>query len=239
MQNCEALSNEVSKLRETIILLKKSIRAQSEAIAEKEAAIGEARDEAVVREQELRSRWDSERQLLVDSHDAAIAKLRDHCEMQRTDIEKLAQNASVLDRKLQAAQDAIAELRRAKLRAESDLKDALEQADRDIQLATVSAQLAVQGAESECAARINEERVECEKAKKRIIGFVADAFRQHFDPHERLDERAVRQVLARAKDELAAFVALDSAVRKIAGAAQHQRTDDAVAQACLGSDSQT
>jgi BMFP domain-containing protein YqiC len=41
------------------------------------------------------------------------------------------------------------------------------------------------------------------------------------------------QILIKTRDELAALTATDAAVRRIVGAGAHQRTDDAVAQACL------
>jgi hypothetical protein len=85
---------------------------------------------------------------------------------------------------------------------------------------------AVLSAESECAAKINEQRTD--------IAYAADSFKQFFNPQDVIDERTFRQIIGRAREELQILGETNAAVRRIAGAAAHQKTDDAVAQAVMG-----
>jgi predicted transcriptional regulator len=149
-------------------------------------------------------------------------------------VEKLAKDLAGSEKKFQKAQAVILDLKRGQAQLENEFKAFEQQADREKQLTQASAQLAIQTAESEYAAKLNEEKSRWDKEKRRIIAYVADAFKQYFKPQEAMDERTLKQIVTKARDELATLSTTNAAVRRIVGASSHQRTDDAVAQACLG-----
>jgi chromosome segregation ATPase len=233
-RNYEETVEALTEMRETNKLLKKTIQAQKTTILEKEATLAHTIQELSDSERELLARADSEKKHLIKTYEQAAAELRDQCEAHRSDVEKLAKDLAESEKRLQKAHAAILEAKRGKAQLETEFKAFEQQADREKQLTQASAQLAIQTAESDCAARLNEQKAQWDKEKRRIIAYVADAFKQYFNPQEAMDERALKQVVCKARDELAALSATNAAVRRIVGAASHQRTDDAVAQACLG-----
>jgi chromosome segregation ATPase len=229
----EETADALSEASQSNDLLKKTVRAQRTTIAEKDALLAQTKQDSENRESELVARATDEKTHLIQAYEQATAELRDQCEAHRSDVEKLAGEVAESAKKLKKSQAAILDLKRGKLHAENELKAAEEQADREKQLAQVSAQLAIQTAESNCATKLADQKATCEKEKRRIIAYVADAFKHFFNPQDAIDERALRQVVNKARDELAALSATNAAVRRIVGAGARQTTDDAVAQAFL------
>ena len=107
--------------------------------------------------------------------------------------------------------------------------------EREKKLSAASARSAVLTAESDCAAKMNDQKTKLESEKRRLYAFVADAFKQFYNPQETMDERSFRSVVNHVRDELNALTLTNTAVRRLVGASQHQKTDDAVAQALMGS----
>jgi hypothetical protein len=70
--------------------------------------------------------------------------------------------------------------------------------------------------------------------QRRVFGFVADTFKQFLEGRDAVDERSAKNIVTRAKSELAALKEANAAIRRIIGANPGQRTDDAVAQALIG-----
>jgi chromosome segregation ATPase len=235
-QDYDEAAENLAEAQESINVLRKTLKAQKETIQEKEAQLRQNQRDAANREETLISRSEAEKQQLIDSYEKAVEELRAQCEAHRSDLSKVGEDLAGSEKQLKKAHATILDLKRTKQRLENELKEGEEQAARDKQLNQAAAQLAVQTAESDCASKANEQKAECEKDKRRLFAFIADAFKQLGSSQDKLDERSIKQLITKARDELATLSSVDASVRRIVGAGAHQRTDDAVAQVCLGKD---
>jgi chromosome segregation ATPase len=229
-QCAESLSESTSSMR----ILKKAIRAQKDTIAERDHTIALLKREFSEAERLLVDRAESEKAHITETFKQAQAELQKQCDGHRSDIQRLAEELAGSERRLKDGKAQILELRREVQRLEKDAHSLDDQMEREKRLHEAALRAAALGAESESAARLNEQKAHTENEKRRILAYVAEAFKQFFNPQEVIDETAFRHVVLRARDELAALVDLNQAVRRIVRASAHQKTEDAVAQAVMG-----
>jgi chromosome segregation ATPase len=160
--------------------------------------------------------------------------LQRQCDAHRKDIQRLADEIAGFEKRAKETKEVILELKRENLKFEKEIRAQEEQSAREKKLHEAALRAAVLTAESDCAGRVNELKASADNEKRRILAYAADSFKQFFNPQDVIDERSFRQVLGRARDELAVLTEMNAAVRRIVGAPSHQKTDDAVAQALIG-----
>jgi chromosome segregation ATPase len=218
----------------TIKILKRTIRAQKETMAEKDREIAALKHDASENEQLLRDRAESDKSHLAEAFRQAQAELQQQCEAHRQDVQRLADELSASEKRTKEARAQILELRREVQRLEKDSRSQEEQASREKRLHDAAVRAATLSAESDSATKLNEQKAQADNEKRRILVYVTDAFKQFFNPQDAIDEKTLKQVVGKARDELAALTETNTVIRRIVRASAHQRTDDAVAQAVMG-----
>jgi chromosome segregation ATPase len=224
----------LSQATATIRVLRETIASQKASIGEKVREIAAIQAEADEQQRTLSDRADAEKTRITAAHDATVKELQTQADLQRKDIQKLTEKLSNVEKRLKSAKTEIFELRQEGQKRERNSEVQEKQVERERKLQEATARAALLKTESEYAARLEECKAAVDRDKRKICAFIADAFKQYFGSPEGIDERAVRQIVTRAKGDLASLTETNEAVRRIVGAATGQRTDDAVAQAFLG-----
>jgi len=152
----------------------------------------------------------------------------------RKDIQTLADELAQSEKRNKEAKDTIRDLRREIARLEKELKAQEEQMEREKKVTEAAAKSVVMSVQSDCVTKLNEQKSQWYKEKRELLGFAAHAFKQFFHLQNVIDESAFKRIVNRAKEELALLTELNTAVRRIVGAASNQRTDEAVYQAVRG-----
>ena len=84
-----------------------------------------------------------------------------------------------------------------------------EQIEREKQIAQANAKTQILKAQSEFTQKLDEQKGLCEKEKRKYFTYVADQFRQFFNPQEVIDEKSFREVILRVKNELSKVTSHD------------------------------
>jgi hypothetical protein len=215
---------------ENVRILRQIVTEQKDAIAERSTELASTRAEAEDQQEALEKRFELERKRLIDEHEQVLAQLCARSEEQRLDIEKLTAGLAAAEKRLRAAKAEIYELKRVNLKNEKDIEAQSCQIEREQKLHAAAVRAAVLTAESAFAAKIEDEKSQWESEKRRILSFVADAFKHFIGAHESIDEQTIRKAVSRAKKELVGLTEANTAIRRIVGAEGSQNTVDAVAQ---------
>jgi chromosome segregation ATPase len=219
---------------ETVRVLRQVVAAQKTALAEKSKDLSAAQSEAEEQQELLSKRLDAEKKRLVDEHERVIADFRARCEKQRGDVENLTAELAEAEKRFKGAKARIFELKQINLRQEKDIEAKAKQIEREQKLREASTRAAMLNAETAYAAKLDDHRSQWDADKRRVLLFIADAFKPYFSPQDLIDERTIKNVVNKAKKELTALNEANTAVRKIVGAQPYQNTADAVAQAMIG-----
>jgi hypothetical protein len=228
-ETSEALAAET----ETIRMLREVISSQKTALAEKVNEFEIFQNEAEEQQQWFSKRLDLEKKKLSDEYERVIIDFRERCEKQREDIEKLTLELSEVEKRVKAGRVKILELKRMNVRKEKDIETQGKQIEREQKLREAATRAAVLNAEEMYGTKLEDCRAQWETEKRKIFGFIADNFKQYFNPQDLIDERTIKQVVKKAKKELVALNEDNGAVRRIVGAQPYQKTVDAVAQALI------
>ncbi|OHT06691.1 hypothetical protein TRFO_25146 [Tritrichomonas foetus] len=218
------MTNEIA-----ITKMKKVMTNMKTVISEKEAKIQEITTENEANISHLNDKWTNERNQIVSSYESAIAEVKAHSEEQRNDVEKLVQDLSDAKKKKKKARNCANQLRSEKMQLEKDIEALKLQVQRAKKVAEAAAKSQLASAEAEFNSKIDEQRTNLENEKRKLFAFVADQFRQFFNPHDSLDENTFRCLVSKASSELIRLMSSDMAIRKMVGADVRQKTDDAVA----------
>lgn len=232
-QKNSSFSGTIAENQTFIERLQQKVQHQKLTITEKEeeiARLKESNEEAL---RDLTNKTEKEKKQLIQTYEKAVAEITDQCNAHRLDVEKMAKSLSEMDKKLKQAKMSVSQFKRENVKAVNELQAMKEQCERDKKLAESSLKTAVLNAENNFNSRLDEQKSKCENDKRRLYAFVADSFKQFFNPHENIDERSFKSIVNRAKDELSRLVASDVAVRRLVCASAHQKTDDAVAQVLM------
>ncbi|OHT00302.1 hypothetical protein TRFO_07956 [Tritrichomonas foetus] len=223
----------ISEHERIIERLKKTIHAQKATISEKDEEITRIKQSSEDSINELTSKAEKEKKQLIKSYEKAVQDITDQCNVHRNDVEKMARVLAETEKKLKHTKSNLMQVKRDNLKITSDLQTQKEQNDRDKKLSESTSKTAILNAETNYNTRLDEQKAKFENDKRRIYAFVADTFKQFFNPHENIDERSFKAIVTRTRDELASLIASDLAIRRLVGAASHQKTDDAVAQVLM------
>lgn len=232
-QKNTSFSGAIAENQTLIERLKQTIHNQKITISEKEdqiAKLKESNEEAL---RDITNKTEKEKKQLVQTYEKAVAEITEQSNAHRVDVEKLAKSMAESDKRFKQAKIAMAQFKRENAKVVNELQALKEQCERDKKLAESSLKTAVLNAENNFNSRLDEQKTTFENDKRRLYAYVADSFKQFFNPHENIDERTFKSTINRAKDELSRLVATDTAVRRLVCASAHQKTDDAVAQVLM------
>jgi chromosome segregation ATPase len=218
-ETAEALSAEIK----ANLALQKKLASQKAANSEKLNELKVARAVAEEQQQVLAQRLDFMKKQLSEAHERVLSELRAQLDEQRSDFKKLTVELATTERRLKDAKAQIFELRKEILKREKEAESREDQTSREKKLREAASQAAILAAESKYTAKLNEQREIWETEKRKILTFVADAFKQFLGGRDVVDERAVRQVINKTKGELAILTEMDAGIRRIVGAAAGQR----------------
>jgi DNA anti-recombination protein RmuC len=149
-------------------------------------------------------------------------------------MHKLASESAQSEKRNREAEATIVDLEQEKMRQERDLQAQQAHIERERKLNDAATKSALLRTQSECTSTINEQKATCENEKRQLMVYVADAFKQFFNPQDIINERMVKKIVDRAREELVQLTESNHAVRRLVGAESGRRTDDAVAQLLLG-----
>ncbi|KAK8834574.1 hypothetical protein M9Y10_012637 [Tritrichomonas musculus] len=176
------------------------------------------------------SRLEAEKRNIVSSYDAAINELKEQCNKQRKDVERMAMDASQYDLKYASAQQEINGLRKDKRKLEKEVEAMKGQLERERKLMESKIRAEKIQTESNYFARLEEQKARSEAEKRKIFTLGAEAFRNFFNPNEQIDERSFKLVLDRARNTITQLQKSDNDIRRLLGVGESQTTLDAVAQ---------
>lgn len=210
--------------------LKKVIQNLKNTINEKNEKLDITKTDSEVKINELTTKWETEKQQIIKSYENAILEMKNESEEQRKDVEKLVQDLSEAKRKAKKSKELSKNFKQEKIQLEKAIEDQKLKMQKAKLFVETAAKSQLESAEKDFITKLEASKVRHENDKRKLFAFVADQFRQFFNPQDSLDETTVRAIITRASSELARLVSSDFAIRKMVGAEMQQRTDDAVAQ---------
>ena len=223
-------ADEIAEKDAVIEKLKTTIEAQKSTISDRDREISNLKQSLEGSLNEFTSKANKEKQQIIKSYEKAVQEITEQCNTHRNDVERMARVVSETEKKLKTYKSKLIQVKRENLKLSAEIQSQKEQNDRDKKLADSTAKSAILTAETNFNTRLDEMISKFETEKRRIYAFIADTFKQFFNPHEGIDEKSFRSIVSRARDELSRLVSTDLAIRRLVGAASHQKTDDAVAQ---------
>ncbi|OHT04981.1 hypothetical protein TRFO_27429 [Tritrichomonas foetus] len=214
-----------------IELYKETIRNQKATIVELQLKLGNRQKEGEENEYNWKSSSDKEK----TRQEKVITELQQNLENARNDLEKISKQLTAANKKLKQAKNYCLQAKLEKEKLQQEIESQRERLEREKQITETESKASVLKAESDYTAKLDEQKGKWEKDKRRYFSFVADQFRQFFNPQDSIDEKSFRDVVSRARDELIRLNAIDSSVRRLVGADNRQKTEDAVAQIVMNS----
>ena len=88
--------------------------------------------------------------------------------------------------------------------------------------------------ETEYSTKLLEIKLKLETEKKGLLSFIANEFRQYFDPQDIINDHSIKKLLSKTKESLDKLTKSDLSIRSLIKANINQLTEDAVAQYVLG-----
>lgn len=223
-------ADEIAEKDAIIEHLKNTIQAQKSTISERDREIANLKQSSDNSINDLTEKASKEKKQIIKSYEKAVEEITEQCNTHRRDVEKMAKVVAETEKKCKQYKSKLMQIKRENLKLNTEIQSQKEQNDRDKKLADSTARSAILTAETNFNTRLDEQKSKCETEKRRIYSFIADTFKQYFNPHEGMDEKSFKSIVSRARDELSRLIASDLAIRRLVGAASHQKTDDAVAQ---------
>ncbi|OHT08979.1 hypothetical protein TRFO_22319 [Tritrichomonas foetus] len=229
----EKMQESIDHNDSSISRLKTVIKQDQKTIEEKEKMIKDIINEKDNEIETIINKTQLEKDQLIKSYEKAVDEIRNQCEAHRRDLEKVSMELSISDKKHEQARSSIIQLKREKLKLETEVKTIYEQMKRDKQIYEANTKTKVLTTEENFNQKLQESKSKWESEKRRIFSCIAEEFKSYYNPSESMDERTFRNFLSRIKKELDRLSESDSVIRRIVGAAPRQSTDDAVAQYLL------
>lgn len=210
--------------------LKKVVQNMKNTITEKNEKIQITKTELDSRITDLTGKWENEKSQIIQSYEKAISEMKNESEEQRKDVEKLVQDLADAKRKAKKSKELSNNIKQEKNQLEKEIEAQRLKAQKTKQIAEATAKTQMDSTIKNYLSRLESQKVKFENEKRKLFAFVADQFRQFFNPQDSLDETTIKAIITRASSELARLISSDFAIRKMVGADMQQRTDDAVAQ---------
>ena len=203
-QKIEASNEEINKY-------KGRIRKQKASIVELRLKLDNCCGDFKERESVLNNAHSKEKEGLENTVNQLRTKLQDS----RNDIEALSKQLEETQKKLNQAKTYVQNLKYEKQKFSKDIEEQREKLERDKQIAETDAKACTMKVETDYAIKINQLKEKWEKEKRRYFAFAVDQFRQFFNPIDKIDERAFREVITRVRDELIRLGASKATITKV------------------------
>ena len=210
--------------------LKKVVQNMKNTINEKNEKLELTKADFDLKINELTIKYETEKQQIIKSYESAISEMKNESEEQRKDVEKLVQDLSEAKRKAKKSKDLTNNFKQEKSQLEKEIESQKLKMQKVKQFAETTAKAQLESAEKDFISKMEASKARHENEKRSLYAFVADQFRQFFNPQDSLDETTIKAIITRASSELTRLASSDFAIRKMVGAEMQQRTDDAVAQ---------
>ena len=224
----EAAERSLSEAQSSVRKLQKKLDRQEEKLNETEKALSEAKREAETKQANMAEENTKTKQQLVEKYEKTIEAIRSQSERHRSDLQKLSNELSQSQQEARKRKMKIIELKSDKVKADRDIHSLQAQMEREKKLAETSTKSAILTAETECAAKISEQKTKFEAERCKLFAYVADAFRQYYNPQEIMDECSFRIVVNQVRDKLKSLASSNDALRRLVNAPEYQNTYDAV-----------
>jgi DNA repair exonuclease SbcCD ATPase subunit len=222
---------EIEGKEEMITNLKRKIRSQKAAIADRDLQMQRVQEEAAQILSSQTEKLQTEKATMKDDYDRSLAEMQSLCDKQRTDFQHIQAQLVKSEKFTKQLQHKIANKRQTIDGLKQDLAIKTEQLEREKRLSDASARTKILAAESSFAQQLDELKGKFECEKRRLMSFAADHFRLFLNIEEGIDEEAFKRMILKVKDQITRLETSDMVVRRLVGADQGQRTEDAVVQA--------
>lgn len=196
---------QVQSLNDENMNLKKTIRNQKANIVELKLKLENSEKEINEKEETIKNSLNLEQSNL----NKTIIELQNQLQNSRNEIEKLTKQLACAHKKLVQMRSCCQEIKIEKEKLIKEVQTLNEQIEREKQIAQANAKTQILKAQSEFTQKLDEQKGLCEKEKRKYFTYVADQFRQFFNPQEVIDEKSFREVILRVKNELSKVTSHD------------------------------
>ncbi|KAK8870496.1 hypothetical protein M9Y10_008379 [Tritrichomonas musculus] len=224
----EKLKAKVSEHELSINRLKSIIQKHRDEIKERDEESSQLKENKNNEENELRRKFDIEKNQLVQTYENAIAAIQAQMGNQRNDSEQLSSELKNAQNKIAQIQSANAKLKKEKKRLEEAMKENEEQVERERKIQQVTTQNQIATIENKYSQMIEDAKAKCESDKMKIFSYAVSEFKRYSNQCESINERSYRSLITKVRKELDRLTESDSVIRQIANAVPKQSTDEAV-----------
>ena len=227
------LKQKVSDKQREIEQLSKTISTFEEIKRQKDAQIQAVIDQYEESEREIRENAQKEKETLKQQYDKCITN------MKKENI-KLSESHEESNAALVEADKRVNDLTQ-KLVASGlqidDLKNRVamvsEESERQIRITEMKTRSALLSQEMHYQGVIEESKSEFLTEKRKVIGFVAQQFRQYFDARMELDDNCLKYVVKAVRGELDRLSKQEASLKRIVGTSSNEALEDAVSRIVL------
>ena len=232
--------NEINQLKDTIATkekenqdLKRAATALESAKRQKDIEIQHLLDQQEESEQEHRLHNQREKECIKQQYDKCIQEMK-------KENQQLSESHNESTAALEEANRRVNDLTQ-KLVTQGllidDLKSRIamvtEETERQIRITEMKTRSALMSQEMHYKNVIEDNKSEFYTEKRKVIGFVAQQFRQYFDAHLELDENCLKSVVRNVRLELDRLSTQESSLRKIMGLSDRESLEDSAARLVL------
>ncbi|OHT11849.1 hypothetical protein TRFO_18528 [Tritrichomonas foetus] len=234
-QTYSELVDDFNNQTEEVRRLDDLVESNKRTIAAKDREITDLTKKMSLDAEDAEDRLETEKRELRNTYERAINQLKDQCEMHRLDVEKMAKTVAENEKQCAIVKQEALTMKKEKIRTEQEMKSLRAKVDRERKLMETTFTAKRIAYETEVTKKLNDEKGRFEQEKRRICGYAVEAFKLFFDANTTIDEKAYRNVIDMAHDELTKLTRSDAAVRRICAARDGQTTEDSVAQVVMTS----
>jgi chromosome segregation ATPase len=184
--------------------------------------------------QELTNRLEAEKSVVVTSYESQMAQLREQCESQGIDLERVAALLSQSEEAGRNLKRENEEFSKKLVKVSSSLRSLKASTAKENKLLELKATTERVELETEYITKLDQLKARTDAEKRRVYGYGVDAFKRFVNPLQGIDEKSFKNVMLEVKKELERLAASDSAIRRLVNANANQTTEDAVARLYLG-----
>ena len=254
MNNKKQIDNRINLNNEIIRKLKDTIREQKAEIEQKDAAVSrlnvalekekqnlineskrieDKRQKDEVYFQEQVEKLKNQNKKAEEEYLKGKNELEEQCNSLRSDIERLAQAVSAAEKQKKSYKYALKDTKDRAEKKVKELESLIEKEVREKEIAKASGKALSLEAEANYSIKLDTERNNWEKEKRSIYSFVAEEFREYYDPGMSIDKESFRLLVEKVKAEMKRMVLMERKIRSLVGAEGKQQTEEAVAQIIL------
>lgn len=221
---------EKAEILRQLEVCKKMLQSEKINVRKLEDEMTKLRGEMNDKELKAQTRLKEEKKQLKDSFERTFDQLRQQCETYRNDVQKMVKSLADSEESAKQAKYQLVSMQNERNHLIEVLKSTEETNNRQKKLFETSLKAKLMAQDTEYNRKIEDIRGENELNLRKMFSFVADSFRAYFNPCIQIDEKSFRIVVEKVRREMERLNEVDSSIRRMLGASDHQSTEDAVAQ---------